>query len=104
MAAKNGGKNSPNLVHQFKSSCKTPVIKGFRGAELLRLPQLIMSRLIDLEILQSAATSPMTQAIAPPLNFLEFLETLPDDGNRYELVNGERVQRMATRAHDDVAD
>ncbi|WP_187329379.1 hypothetical protein [Halomicronema hongdechloris] len=46
----------------------------------------------------------MTQAIAPPLNFLEFLETLPDDGNRYELVNGERVQRMATRAHDDVAD
>lgn len=46
----------------------------------------------------------MTQAIAPPLSFLEFLETTPDDGNRYELVNGERVQLMATRAHDDVAD
>ena len=46
----------------------------------------------------------MTQAIAPPLSFLDFLETTPEDGNRYELVNGERVQLMATRAHDDVAD
>lgn len=46
----------------------------------------------------------MTQAVAPPLSFLEFLKTSPDDGNRYELVNGERVQLMATRAHDDVAD
>jgi len=46
----------------------------------------------------------MTPALAPPLSFLEFLETLPEDGNRYELVNGERVQLMATRAHDDVAD
>lgn len=46
----------------------------------------------------------MPQAVAPPLSFLEFLETNPDNGNRYELVNGERVQLMATRAHDDVAD
>lgn len=46
----------------------------------------------------------MTQAISPPLSFLEFLETTPEDGKRYELVNGERVQLMATRAHDDVAD
>lgn len=46
----------------------------------------------------------MTQAIAPPFSFLNFLETTPEDGNRYELVNGERVQLMATRAHDDVAD
>jgi Uma2 family endonuclease len=47
----------------------------------------------------------MNPAIAvPPLSFLEFLETAPEDGNRYELVNGERVQLMATRAHDDVAD
>jgi len=46
----------------------------------------------------------MIQAIAPPLSFLDFLETTPEDGNRYELVNGERVQLMATRAHDDVAD
>ena len=45
----------------------------------------------------------MTQAITS-LSFLEFLETAPEDGNRYELVNGERVQLMATRAHDDVAD
>ncbi len=29
---------------------------------------------------------------------------MPEDGNRYELVNGERVQLMATRAYDDVAD
>ena len=41
----------------------------------------------------------MTQAVAPPLGFLEFLETTPEDGKRYELVNGERVQLMATRAH-----
>ncbi len=46
----------------------------------------------------------MTPAIAPALSFLAFLETLPEDGNRYELVNGERVQIMATRAHDNVAD
>ncbi|MBD2428146.1 Uma2 family endonuclease [Phormidium sp. FACHB-1136] len=46
----------------------------------------------------------MTQALALPLSFLEFLETTPDDGNRYEFVNGERVQLMMTRAHDDVAD
>ena len=46
----------------------------------------------------------MTQTVATPLSFLEFLETSPEDGNRYELVNGERVQLMATRAHDDVAD
>ncbi|MEO1209541.1 MAG: Uma2 family endonuclease [Cyanobacteria bacterium J06638_20] len=46
----------------------------------------------------------MTPAIAQPLSFLTFLETMPEDGNRYELVNGERVQLMATRAHDDVAD
>lgn len=46
----------------------------------------------------------MTQALAPPLSFLDFLETTPEDGNRYELVNGVRVQLMATRAHDDVAD
>ncbi|WP_346293808.1 Uma2 family endonuclease [Sphaerothrix gracilis] len=46
----------------------------------------------------------MTQAIAQPLSFLDFLEACPDDGKRYELVNGQLVQLMATRAHDDVAD
>lgn len=33
----------------------------------------------------------MTQAIAPPLSFSEFLETNPDDGNRYELINDVRL-------------
>ncbi|MGF1524060.1 MAG: Uma2 family endonuclease [Leptolyngbyaceae cyanobacterium] len=46
----------------------------------------------------------MTQAVAKPLSFVKFLETCPDDGRRYELVNGSLVQLMATRAHDDVAD
>ena len=46
----------------------------------------------------------MTQAIVRPLNFAEFLEARPDDGKRYELVNGQIIERMATRAHDDVAD
>ncbi|NEQ29604.1 MAG: Uma2 family endonuclease [Leptolyngbya sp. SIO4C5] len=46
----------------------------------------------------------MTQAIAQPLGFVDFLEAYPDDGKRYELVNGQLVQLMATRAHDDVAD
>ena len=46
----------------------------------------------------------MTQAIVGPLSFSEFLETRPDDGKRYELVNGQIIELMATRAHDDVAD
>lgn len=46
----------------------------------------------------------MIQAVTNPLSFVEFLEACPDDGNRYELVNGQLVQLMATRAHDDVAD
>ncbi|MEM9165106.1 MAG: Uma2 family endonuclease [Cyanobacteria bacterium P01_F01_bin.4] len=46
----------------------------------------------------------MTQAIAKPISFNEFLETCPEDGKRYELVNGQIIQLMATRAHDDVAD
>lgn len=36
--------------------------------------------------------------------FGKFLETRPDDGKRYELVNGQIIELMATRAHDDVAD
>ncbi|NJL86679.1 MAG: Uma2 family endonuclease [Leptolyngbyaceae cyanobacterium SM1_1_3] len=46
----------------------------------------------------------MPQAITKPLSFVEFLEADPDDSKRYELVNGQLVQLMATRAHDDVAD
>jgi len=46
----------------------------------------------------------MVQAPARSISFAEFIETCPDDGRRYELVNGQAVEMMATRAHDDVAD
>ena len=46
----------------------------------------------------------MTQAAVKLLSFSEFLEVCPDDGNRYELVNGRVVEMTATRAHDNVAD
>ena len=46
----------------------------------------------------------MTQSAVRPLSFAEFTENRPDDGRRYELVNGQIVEVMATRAHDDVAD
>ena len=46
----------------------------------------------------------MTQATVRSLGFLEFIENCPDDGKRYELVNGQIVEMTATRAHDDVAD
>ena len=46
----------------------------------------------------------MTQATVRSLGFLEFVENCPDDGKRYELVNGQIVEMTATRAHDDVAD
>lgn len=46
----------------------------------------------------------MTQAAVSPLSFTEFISACPDDGKRYELVNGRIVESMATRAHDDVAD
>ncbi|MEM8809549.1 MAG: Uma2 family endonuclease [Cyanobacteria bacterium P01_G01_bin.38] len=46
----------------------------------------------------------MTQAIVRPLSFADFLETCPDDSRRYELVNGQIIELMATRAHGDVAD
>jgi Uma2 family endonuclease len=46
----------------------------------------------------------MVQATARSLSFAEFVDVCPDDGRRYELVNGQVVELMATRAHDDVAD
>lgn len=46
----------------------------------------------------------MTQAAVSPLSFTEFISACPDDGRRYELVNGRIVEITATRAHDDVAD
>jgi Uma2 family endonuclease len=46
----------------------------------------------------------MVQAPTRSLSFAEFVESCPDNGRRYELVNGQVVELMATRAHDDVAD
>jgi Uma2 family endonuclease len=46
----------------------------------------------------------MTQAAVRSLTFREFADTCPDNGKRYELINGQIVELMATRAHDDVAD
>ncbi|MBE9060940.1 Uma2 family endonuclease [cf. Phormidesmis sp. LEGE 11477] len=46
----------------------------------------------------------MTQAAVKSLSFSEFVEIRPDDGRRYELVNGQISEIMATRAHDDVVD
>lgn len=38
------------------------------------------------------------------LSFEQFLEQLPDEEGRYELVNGEIVRILSTRKHEDVAD
>ena len=46
----------------------------------------------------------MVQSTVRSINFAEFINRCPDDGRRYELVNGQIVELMATRAHDDVAD
>lgn len=46
----------------------------------------------------------MVQSTVRSIDFAEFINRCPDDGRRYELVNGQIVEIMATRAHDDVAD
>jgi Uma2 family endonuclease len=46
----------------------------------------------------------MTQAAVRSLSFREFADACPDNGKRYELINGQIVELMATRAHDDVSD
>ena len=46
----------------------------------------------------------MAQATLKSIGYSEFVEACPNDGNRYELVNGQIVRITATRAHDDVAD
>lgn len=46
----------------------------------------------------------MIQSLLKPLTFEEFLEQYPKDGKRYELIDGQIVELMATREHDDVAD
>ncbi|WP_019500630.1 Uma2 family endonuclease [Pseudanabaena sp. PCC 6802] len=38
------------------------------------------------------------------LTFLQFIEGLPDEEGRYELVNGEIMRILATREHEDRAD
>lgn len=38
------------------------------------------------------------------LTFEQFIEQLPDDDGRYELINGVIVRILATRQHEDVAD
>lgn len=46
----------------------------------------------------------MVQSSVRSIGFSEFIASRPDNGRRYELVNGQIVELMATRAHDDVAD
>jgi Uma2 family endonuclease len=46
----------------------------------------------------------MTITIRTQLTFSEFLEHLPDQEGRYELVNGEILRIQATRGHSDVID
>ncbi|WRH67242.1 MAG: Uma2 family endonuclease [Planktothrix sp. GU0601_MAG3] len=46
----------------------------------------------------------LTSISTKQLTFTEFLEQLPDDAGRYELVNGEIVRTLATRQHDNIAD
>jgi Uma2 family endonuclease len=40
----------------------------------------------------------------PQLTFEQFLEQLPDEEGRYELINGEIVRILSTRKHDNIAE
>jgi Uma2 family endonuclease len=44
------------------------------------------------------------KTLSPPLTFQQFLENLPDEEGRYELVNGQIMRILATRRHEDLAD
>lgn len=47
----------------------------------------------------------MTTTINPQqLTFEQFVQQLPDEAGRYELVNGEIVRILATKQHEDIAD
>ena len=46
----------------------------------------------------------MIQAIPKPLSFQEFIDLYPDDGKRYEFVNGQIVEMKPLGAHDKVTD
>ena len=45
----------------------------------------------------------MTQALSKPLTFEEFLEWYPDDGSRYELIEGEIVAMRPVGQHELIA-
>ncbi|MEL6384305.1 MAG: Uma2 family endonuclease [Cyanobacteria bacterium J06626_18] len=46
----------------------------------------------------------MTQApVASPMSFTAFLEWYPDDGRRYELIEGVVVEVLPTGPHEDIA-
>ena len=38
------------------------------------------------------------------LTLAQFVEQIPDEVGRYELVNGEIMGKLATRRHEDIAD
>ena len=44
----------------------------------------------------------MVQATEQPLSFEEFLEQYPDNGGRYELIEGELVEVRPTGAHENI--
>jgi Uma2 family endonuclease len=46
----------------------------------------------------------MTQATTRPLSFNEFANLYPNNGKRYELINGQLVALIATKAHYNIAD
>lgn len=46
----------------------------------------------------------MVQTPVRSLTFEEFLEACPADGKRYELIDGQIIELMATREHDDIAE
>ena len=45
----------------------------------------------------------MTQALSKPLTFEEFLEWYPEDGRRYELIEGEIVEMRPVGQHELIA-
>jgi Uma2 family endonuclease len=45
----------------------------------------------------------MVQAIAKPITFDEFLEWYPEDGKRYELINGQVVEMRPIGDHEEIS-
>src|SRR5919199_3774379 len=45
----------------------------------------------------------VTQALSKPLTFEEFLEWYPEDGRRYELIEGEIVEMRPVGQHELIA-